>query len=298
MFSQLRIHYPKGSLVTELVAIDHGQYIVRCLVQNEGIILVTGLAAAQTVEVAEDQARSRALTALGLFTTTVTPQPQAPPIISPASLPLTPNPVISSPTLSDSFAVPAAMRSQGEETSQLTPKPETTTVREANPLFSVESKIEEVVAPMTTPLVADERSFTNQFDSTEVADGLSFTNQFDSTEVADGLSFTNQFDSTEVETGIEMTAKVSPLPQQDTPMTAYTPNHEVEPDTSGVASTTSPIDFSDIIARTNVELKRLGWTNSQGRDYLVQTYGKRSRQLLKDDELLDFLQHLESVPSP
>ncbi len=283
MFSQLRIHYPKGSLVTELVAIDHGQYIVRCLVQNEGIILVTGLAAAQTVEVAEDQARSRALTALGLFTTTVTPQPQAPPIISPASLPLTPNPVISSPTLSDSFAVPAAMRSQGEETSQLTPKPETTTVREANPLFSVESKIEEVVAPMTTPLVADERSFTNQFDSTEVADGLSFT---------------NQFDSTEVETGIEMTAKVSPLPQQDTPMTAYTPNHEVEPDTSGVASTTSPIDFSDIIARTNVELKRLGWTNSQGRDYLVQTYGKRSRQLLKDDELLDFLQHLESVPSP
>jgi len=47
-----------------------------------------------------------------------------------------------------------------------------------------------------------------------------------------------------------------------------------------------------------VELKRLGWTNQQGRDYLVQTYGKRSRQLLKDDELLDFLQHLESEPSP
>ena len=57
-------------------------------------------------------------------------------------------------------------------------------------------------------------------------------------------------------------------------------------------------DFSDIVARTNVELKRLGWTNQQWRDYLVKTYGKRSRQLLTDAELLDFLHHLESEPSP
>jgi hypothetical protein len=30
----------------------------------------------------------------------------------------------------------------------------------------------------------------------------------------------------------------------------------------------------------------------------VQTYGKRSRQLLSDGELLDFLHHLESEPTP
>jgi hypothetical protein len=65
-----------------------------------------------------------------------------------------------------------------------------------------------------------------------------------------------------------------------------------------VPETTTPVDFSDIIARTNVELKRLGWTNHQGRDYLLQTYGKRSRQLLTDAELLDFLHHLESEPAP
>lgn len=54
------------------------------------------------------------------------------------------------------------------------------------------------------------------------------------------------------------------------------------------------IDFSDVIARTNLELKRLGWTNEQGRDYLLQTYGKRSRQLLEDHELLEFLAYLEA----
>lgn len=59
-----------------------------------------------------------------------------------------------------------------------------------------------------------------------------------------------------------------------------------------------PIDMSDAIARTSVELKRLGWTNVKGREHLEKTYGKRSRQQLTDTELLDFLQFLESQPSP
>lgn len=59
----------------------------------------------------------------------------------------------------------------------------------------------------------------------------------------------------------------------------------------------APLDLSDIIAQTSVELKRLGWTNSQGRTHLQQTYGKRSRQQLTDEELLDFLNYLQSQPS-
>jgi hypothetical protein len=71
-----------------------------------------------------------------------------------------------------------------------------------------------------------------------------------------------------------------------------------EVDTITTTAPDTPVDFSDIIARTNVELKRLGWTTQQGKDYLLQTYGKRSRQLLTDGELLDFLHHLESEPTP
>ncbi|MBD2092828.1 hypothetical protein H6F67_23540 [Microcoleus sp. FACHB-1515] len=59
-----------------------------------------------------------------------------------------------------------------------------------------------------------------------------------------------------------------------------------------------PIDMSDAIARTSVELKRLGWTNVKGREHLEKTYGKRSRQQLTDTELLDFLKFLESQSSP
>jgi hypothetical protein len=63
-------------------------------------------------------------------------------------------------------------------------------------------------------------------------------------------------------------------------------------------TTSEPIDLSDLIARTNVELKRLGWNNQKGREYLEQKYNKRSRQHLNDEELLEFLHYLESLPSP
>ncbi len=54
------------------------------------------------------------------------------------------------------------------------------------------------------------------------------------------------------------------------------------------------IDLSDIIAQTDVELQRLGWAVNQGREFLEQTYGKRSRHDLTDDELLEFLLYLET----
>lgn len=58
----------------------------------------------------------------------------------------------------------------------------------------------------------------------------------------------------------------------------------------------APVDLSDTIAQTSVELKRLGWSDLQGRNYLQQTYGKRSRSSLTDEELLEFLQHLQAQP--
>ena len=61
---------------------------------------------------------------------------------------------------------------------------------------------------------------------------------------------------------------------------------------------TQSIDLSEIIVLTDVQMERLGWTPQQGREYLIQTYNKRGRTLLTEEELLDFLQHLESIPTP
>lgn len=59
-----------------------------------------------------------------------------------------------------------------------------------------------------------------------------------------------------------------------------------------------PVDLSDIIVQTDVELERLGWDVNQGREFLERTYGKRSRHDLTDEELLEFLLYLESQPTP
>lgn len=64
------------------------------------------------------------------------------------------------------------------------------------------------------------------------------------------------------------------------------------------SSTTSPVDLSDPIAQIDVEMERLGWDRNTGRDYLQKTFRKRSRQQLSDSELLQFLTHLKSLPTP
>ena len=66
MLSEFRERYPTGSLMGELIGVEDGSYIVRAIVEVEGKPIATGLAAASTVEEAEDRARMRALEVLGL----------------------------------------------------------------------------------------------------------------------------------------------------------------------------------------------------------------------------------------
>lgn len=288
MLTQFRIQYPKGSLVTELLTIDHGKYIVRCWVQNEGTTLVTGMAAADTVELAEDQARIRALAVLGINATTVTKQPETSSIPQDVSLPMT-SKAIAPTVFSDVPSVAKTHQSSSLEQPQPTQFPEKTPTVNQPSFSSFESKPEEVTNPVTTqPVVGDEMPFASEYDSAEVE------------------SFP------EMETPHWTAETTNPAPLPDVPMKSHR-KKKSQAETNAIPSTadtvefsevtaqpptTEPIDLSEFIARTNVELKRLGWTNQQGRDYLVQTYGKRSRQLLTDDELLDFLHHLESEPSP
>jgi len=53
-------------------------------------------------------------------------------------------------------------------------------------------------------------------------------------------------------------------------------------------------DFIRLNAETQRHLKRLGWTGDRLRQHLQHTYGRTSRQQLRDEELLDFLQYLKA----
>ncbi|GEM_PF-2595107 len=63
------------------------------------------------------------------------------------------------------------------------------------------------------------------------------------------------------------------------------------------ASAVTISDSESLIDQTNLELNRLGWSNSQGREFLEKCYGKRSRSQLSVTELTDFLNRLKATNS-
>ncbi|WP_442949740.1 hypothetical protein [Nostoc sp.] len=56
--------------------------------------------------------------------------------------------------------------------------------------------------------------------------------------------------------------------------------------------------IEDLMNQTDAEMQRLGWTTEQGREHLVKYYGKRSRLLLTEEELDNFLLFLQLTDTP
>ncbi len=64
---------------------------------------------------------------------------------------------------------------------------------------------------------------------------------------------------------------------------------------SEVQESVETLDFTYIINRTNDLMQQLGWTAEDGRQYIIDEYGKKSRQLLDDQQLMEFLGYLEDL---
>lgn len=227
MLQQFRHLYPQGSFISELINIDRGLYIVKVSVQNQGTILGTGLAAAETVEKAEDQARERALMIVNLTNLdSIPPQSQA--------------------TSSQSLVVPLVAP---REEKQIIPIPE-----------KPQPDIKETVT-------------TESFSPPEIEDFVAW-------ETEEVIPPTNPV----VENQINLF---------DQPITS----ESLEEKVSVATESTIELDFNEIRHKIDLEMKRLNWTKEQGRDYLLSTYGKRSRLHLTDEELLEFWHYLENLPS-
>jgi hypothetical protein len=106
-------------------------------------------------------------------------------------------------------------------------------------------------------------------------------------------AFQSQLDSEEMSISL---GNVMPLfPGDRSPLASTSALEQIG---DRIETTDEPINRTDAMARTTEELKRLNWSNKRGRDYLEQTYNKRSRRELDDTEMLEFLHYLESQPSP
>ena len=241
ILAQFRSLYPTGAIITELLEISHGQYIVRATVKIEDVIRSTGMASALNIEEAEDKSRERALMVLGITNTYS--------LIEDTSL---------------KEITSTLIKASSEENS--------TIIQEVNPehpnkvINQTKSEIPDNVSQTVGPLVTLPLEIIREATSDQAKENEPALEE---------RSLNIAHSNSSSENGNEKSREIK--------STKKSKEKEYE-----------PINHSDDIAKISAEMQRLGWTMEQGRDYLIKTYDKRSRHLLSQEELKNFLEYLES----
>ena len=337
ILQQLRSQYPTGCLSADLVQIHQDQFVVRAVVQVDNLALVTALASASTIEVAEDRARARVLEALGLNSMGASAISATLPIGSPvlptgsevavpeltivlgsdeaaeAKVETTP---MSKATKRKSKAAPAATEAIAEESAVNlfdTAIPEAFQI--ANPAELVpEPIVEAVVEPIEVVVEPIVQAVVEPIEA--VVEPIAMP-------VVEAIiePIVETIIEPIIEVAVEPAAieAVLPIPEESESVEISFDNEEVyeynyegdeiplEPVAAievapiPVVVPAAPIDYgldlSDAIAQIGMEIDRIGWTKKQGSAYLQQTYGKRTRAELTETELFGFLNYLKSMPA-
>jgi hypothetical protein len=246
MLAKFRSYYPQGSLISELIDIDRGLYLVKVSIKVDGVILATGLAAADRLETAEDSARERAISAL----------------------------VLDNHQPAYNQVLPVSNQTQEPNSNSKVVK------------FS-EHQAEKVSQPHTfSQTVTPFRSPAESFLPENLPTQLSISSQvLPVQESSSLLAETFQAETTDLDSSEDKGDRQNEI---------FSANLNSFPATID----TVDIDFNKIKQQTDIEIKRLGWTKDDGRDFLKSRYGKRSRLHLTDDQLLEFLRYLEGLPNP
>ncbi|MDX2098534.1 MAG: hypothetical protein SFW36_12220 [Leptolyngbyaceae cyanobacterium bins.59] len=287
VLSQFRARYPSASLISDLLQMHEGHYVVRVSIHQEGTLLGTGLAAAEVLEQAEDRARLRAIEGLGISAPSsygLAPRLEVPPLpvalevaldgkfdqrssLESPSKPILPGETSNLPSEGSRF-VP--------EVKPISPPPSFTSGEPVETIVDYESFERNDFVPDDIEIYGEEKTGTSPFEF-----------EVESPATPPKLSTAEEFRGADLYQ--DFTTGKPTVPEKSIPLSA--------PDNAPTDLPSHPIDMSDIIAQTDLEMKRAGWTRSRGRSYLIETYGKKTRQELDDDELMDFLDFLKGQPS-
>ncbi|MBW4472403.1 MAG: hypothetical protein KME45_18815 [Stenomitos rutilans HA7619-LM2] len=315
LFAQLQTRYPASGLLTELVQIHADRFVVRAIVQLGNMTLATSLAAATTVEQAEDQARLRVLVLLGIALN-VQPVPIASttlpfPYANAPATPRTPAD-IALPTFNEVAPpsdVPPIALAGNEATIPPPPTFPPLTIEPAllshlpNASFSTPAvdpsvptldRSERALEGWQTPLedVPDDEA---PFDRDDSPDDETPYDQapYDEAPYDEAEPFVEEEPDRALTTD-------EPLPAAEAPVSRSKPRkptaNKETPADAGTSESASR-DLSSLISQIGVEIDRIGWSKRQGSTYLQKTYGKKTRSELTDDELEDFLSYLNTQPS-
>jgi hypothetical protein len=322
MFSQFRASYPTGQLISELLTVHNGKFVVRSLVQVDNKTLATGISAAESVEEAEDRARLRSLAVLGIDPSQPVEENVLPSRTAAVAIPMVPAPVPvadPAPVVATPVAPPAPLPPL-----EIPPIPEKFVQSHQSNFVNTQSKLtEEPIATVPEPLppIVDRVEATGFSSSKQLDSDAWLSSSYgeplqepelstqDQTELPQGAAELRELQplavgipSDAIEDSSDTIAQIDAMLkrlQWKKKQESDCLEHNYGKLSQGVLSTAELIDFREyleIYSQTTDEIKRLGWSPSQGKDYLKQGYGKEARHFLNKEELLDFLQYLESLP--
>jgi hypothetical protein len=322
MFTKFRVLYPTGQLISELVTIYQGKFVVRVLVQLDGKTLVTAMSAGDTVELAEDQAWKRSLSLLDLnspvsvsatTSTTVSATAATPPPVSPVpqrEIAVTPETI--SHTHQSHFvntqsqinqtaysSPPEPVRSPQPPKAASEPLPpkqldSDTWLSSSYGVSSPESEISPIPAPISsksaTVFSSESYSSTNESEVEPLSTiiGASAT----PLEISPPSELIE--DNSEAIAQIDVLLKRLKWKKEQESEYLLKAYGKMSQALLAREELLDFLDYLEIFGKTTEEITRLGWDSKQGRDYLKQAYGQIARHHLKKEELIDFLQYLES----
>jgi len=323
MLHKFRHLYPQGSLLSELVNLDQGLYVVKVTVKNQDVIFGTGLAAAETVEKAEDQARIRAL--LTLFTTDNPHSAYNSELFTPEALPAKAKnnlAVQNQPTNSFQKSPSPQAQPSPNDHGQAIDNRVPASFNPANITANDPSNQNwnNVNSEMINPgMVNSGKAIPINNQNLEVVNSnfgqqqnINSSNQQPPAHPTADISANPTFileNQTEAPS-LETVGSSTPLAQQngtnpeiqtpinifDQPINSPSSSKLETPPQKGSMENTIEMDFNEVMFKIDLEMKRLGWTKEQGRNYLLSTYGKRARIHLQSEELLEFWRYLEALP--
>ena len=310
----LRSQYPTGCLSADLIQVVQDQFVVQAKVHIEGVSIVTALASASTVEVAEDRARTRALEALGLSTTpslnhalNVAINTGLSATVSLVPEPLKPEAVVAQ-VLTAEAVIPGAVIETLEPIEATAPslfqpedvEPKITQTRTKRKTKAAAPMVEVLDVPID--LTPEEQSVAAVLEIVLPIEPLALE-VIDAPEDVEASLIEVPVLEIPVDDAIESESFEVTF-EGDSGEYEYTFEEEPTPEAAPVFTipAVAPVvdlglDLADAIAQIGGEIDRIGWTKKQGSGYLQDTYGKRTRAELTEAELFAFLAYLKSLPA-
>lgn len=296
MLAQFQARYPQSSLISDLLTIYQGKFVVRVSAQVEGVTRATGMAAAETLELAEDRARERAIAVLAVDV--IAPPPNAQQQANEQSIPSkAPKIQLSSDAMPQAIQINAAEASPIAETNYSTATTDLNDSMSVSPASLAESTPDPLIPAFTPKSDTEEQDYPNFPEPLAGTENVTNIQRFPMVPTLEN----QELDVDNIKTISDIqpaTSGNSPLLNNVTPLIprGYSPDTISLDETvaqTNIVAPNEPIDLSDAIAKIDVELKNLRWTKTQERKYLERTYGKESRELLTDEQLFEFLHYLE-----